>query len=760
MTQKTSGNILIALLINSLAFANPLMAVKAAAKKATVKIAIDNTDTACCAKTKAPADTACADSSCAADACTDSCPVDATRALAPAQPGGIIVTPAFEYSIKASDLATPTASGAAFIPASGVAMYTINNPGRYYIASDISAKNTGSSGSSTTNNTMIYINASNVIFDMNGKTLFPAGTGSTSNGAGLTAVLVAPSLSNVVIKNGQINGNQPNGTTSYICTGIVVGAGCSNITISDVAVSNVGGGALTPNSYLNPFAAPFVAAVEFKGSTGATTTCSDIILQNISVNNTNSSVSATSVVGLLLNFCNGVQLNSCNFGGSQATGASTPAAYGTYLSFCNTIAFDGCSASQNGTGSTNNAFGFYTNATSAVSFNNCDASQTTGALTSGFNLVSGGPYKLTNCTASNASGAAATYGFNVNALATLTNCSAESNSSSAAICYGIYVSDADGSKLTNCQANQNTGTGGQAVGIYINASDSVLLENCSTNGNTGTATSVSGFYLTDSDSCQLNNCSTGENNTATSGIPVYGFYIDSTSNILNNCVSGHNYNSNAASTTTLAAGFYLTGASGTQVVNCQARNNYVADTSSSTAGFYSGNSGRANEFRNCQAINNACLNALATGNAVGIWLNGETLSQILASNCSANYTGTGTTGTGYGIFLQNSSSNTIVRDNSLNFNVGALKFGFFDDAAETSSVLINNQAAGHGRCFPVNTSYAFPVGQSMNFFFYTAGGLGENPTNIIVETDNFNWQVISTAVSKWSNISIVIGQLA
>ncbi|HLB40227.1 MAG TPA: hypothetical protein VJJ83_00405, partial [Candidatus Babeliales bacterium] len=248
MTQRKPGNVLIALLVSSLACANPMMAAKRAIpKKSPVAITVDGDattnaadgDAACAADgtdpdaiAKAKAKALAADAATAAgDACTDSCPIDntITRALAPAQAGGVIVTPAFEYSIKSSDLSTPLAvGGTAATPASGSVSFSINTPGRYYLASDAAAR----VSTSFINTTMIYINANNVIFDMNGKTLFPNGTGAT-NGAGLTAIRVAPSLSNVVIKNGQISGYQPNGTTSYIASGIVVGGGCSNFTISD-----------------------------------------------------------------------------------------------------------------------------------------------------------------------------------------------------------------------------------------------------------------------------------------------------------------------------------------------------------------------------------------------------------------------------------------------------------------------------------------------------------------------------------------------
>lgn len=755
MTQRKPGNILIALLISSLAFTNPMMAAKrATAKKTTVTITVDgdaaidatccDTDTDAIAKAKAKAKT---DATCA-DACADSCPLDpdATRVLAPAQAGGVIVTPAFEYSIKSSDLSTPLANG--------WNMFSINTPGRYYLASDTAARNAGG----FINATMIYINANNVIFDMNGKTLFPNGTGSGTNAAGLTGIQVASGLSNIVITNGQINGYQPNGSASYITNGIAVGSNCHNLTISNITLTNIGG-ANAGNTNFNQGPTAFVSALIINGATGANV-CSDIILQNINVSNTNSSVASTSAVGLFLSYCNNVKINSCNFCSTAASGTGSPVSYGACCSNSNTILFNGCVASQNGVnGASNPANGFYDTSSLAVSYTDCDASQTTGTNISGFNLINGGPYKLTNCTASNGAGSGSTYGFNITALANMTNCTAESNTATGAnICYGLFLNNASGSKLTSCQANNNIGGAAQAAGIYISNSDGVLLNSCSTSNNISTGGSVTGFCLSGSDSCRLESCLTGENHSGTASIPVYGFYTNSTSNIFNNCVSGHNYN-NATTGTTTVAGFYFSSASGNQLINCQARNNSISSTGGGTvAGFYS-TTGTANEFRGCQAVNNTGTSGGAT--AAGVQLVNETRSQILACNCSSNNVLTSSTSNiGYGIYLQSACSNTVVRDNLLNFNVGGLMYGFYDSAGETTSVLINNQATGQGRCTALlSTSFHFPADTSMNFYFQSEG-TNENPRNIIMETDNFNWQTISTAVALWSNISIVIGQVS
>ena len=686
------------------------------------------------------------------------------KVLAPAQAGGAIVTPAFQYAIKAADFATPTASWTSgATPTAGSVMYTINNSGRYYLASDVAAR----VNNSYTNTVMLYINCSNVILDLNSKSLYPAGNTTGQNTGPMTAILVAPNVSNVVITNGQINGFQPNNTLSYLTSGIMVSAGCSNITISNLNVANIGGDNLDT----------LVTSIAVVGIEDESKPCSNISLQNISVSNTNNTLDNTVVAGLALNFCKNVKINGCTFEGSKATGANS-ISYGAFFFQCNTISFDHCSANQTGLGATNIAYAFFSTQSDNLSFTNCEALQTTGTITIGFYLLNtvSCTAKLINCSTSNGTSSDTFTGFYIQGgTAILQNCAAENNTATNA-CLGIELTSTEGGQLINCRANQNSSTSSNVIGIFLNGASSTLCNNCTANGNNGT-TAVYGIDLASSPNCQLNNCIANENYT-TGNSKVVGFLTNSDGSMLNGCVANHNYNSNS-SNSNLTAGFSFESVSGNQFFNCQARDNQNASLNANAiaAGFYS-LAGTASQFTNCQAINNTLTNANTTGKAAGIMIDSGVNNQIVNCNCSANTTGTGATGVASGIYLASNSSNTLVQNCDLNFNVGALNFGFYDDAhvgglyptkftGASSSILINNRAIGQGRCFPLpgvlDSNYAgayeFGSNTSMNYFFYMLGDIGEDPNMMINETDNYNWKVLSTAVPDWSNISVVIGQL-
>src|SRR3990167_2036688 len=252
----TPNKIVTQLLLTSLYLAPALQA-----HDVTIKISMD--DAAPSAKVPQPAAVALAD---------DVVPA-ANRGYVPT-PGGEITTPAFQYPIKPSDLKTPLASGDY--------MYTINTPGRYYIAADVSARVNTNSG--YTNATMIYINSTDVTLDLNGKSLRPATGTNGTNQAGLTGILVAASMSNIVIKNGQINGYGLGGSTSYITNGVAVLAGCRNVTLSDLQIANIGGANVAHSSYTAD-----VFGIAINPVVATTTISRDIVIQNCNITNTSSS---------------------------------------------------------------------------------------------------------------------------------------------------------------------------------------------------------------------------------------------------------------------------------------------------------------------------------------------------------------------------------------------------------------------------------------------------------------------------------------
>ncbi len=92
---------------------------------------------------------------------------------------------------------------------------TISTPGNYLYGEDV----TYSPG--TTNDSIIQISTSNVIFDLGGR-IFTQG----NTTAGLNGISVDPNLTNIIIRNGYIQ--------NITGTGIGIGQGCSRITIDNI----------------------------------------------------------------------------------------------------------------------------------------------------------------------------------------------------------------------------------------------------------------------------------------------------------------------------------------------------------------------------------------------------------------------------------------------------------------------------------------------------------------------------------------------
>ncbi|HLB41027.1 MAG TPA: hypothetical protein VJJ83_04505, partial [Candidatus Babeliales bacterium] len=331
-------------------------------------------------------------------------------------PGGEITTPAFQSSIKASDLVTPLANSAN--------MYTINRSGRYYVANDLSRTNPNQ----FTGCTMLYINSSDVTLDLNGKTIRAS---QFVNASTLTAIKIAANLSNITIRNGTINGFNSlaaSPTTQYITTGIDATAGTNkNLSLCDLQVINIGGNGVTITSN------------------------QDLLIQNVTISNC---LNAGDIKALFLTNCNSVKVLNCNFNNVSSSGGP---AHGVYATGCNTLLFDGCTAAEIGLNNSNdnNARGFNTSTTKDVTFLNCTATRITATRTSGtpdaigFKLESSGygPFKLVNCTSSQGAGAIV-YGFYAEATGAYSDCDADSNASTSGLCHGFSLTGAPGSKLT------------------------------------------------------------------------------------------------------------------------------------------------------------------------------------------------------------------------------------------------------------------------------------------------------------------------
>ena len=128
----------------------------------------------------------------------------------------------------------------------------ITTPGLYVVGGDIVDTSTGTSGP------VVTIATSNVIFDLSEHLLYqdPVPSGTTSVG-----IAIEPGLSNIVIQNGSI------GPIGGI--GIVVGEGCSNILVRDIALSGCSrAGLATVGSSGNPISGVTILASSITSCTG------------------------------------------------------------------------------------------------------------------------------------------------------------------------------------------------------------------------------------------------------------------------------------------------------------------------------------------------------------------------------------------------------------------------------------------------------------------------------------------------------------
>ncbi|HLB40177.1 MAG TPA: hypothetical protein VJJ83_00155, partial [Candidatus Babeliales bacterium] len=377
------------------------------------------------------------------------------------------------------------------------------------------------------------------------------------------------------------------------------------------------------------------------------------------------------------------------------------------------------------------------------------------------------PANFSNCLATQIAtyGGAAT-GFAINAPnVQLEHCRAKTvSTSSGGTCYGFLLSSATGCSLSNCLANNNS-SNGTTIGIYLTSANACKLVQCTADSNSSSSTSADsciGIKVDSSDGCSLLQCSTSQNNSnasASSSCSAYGCYFSSSNGLsIKTCQALSNTsNSNASN----AYGFYFTSCNTGSVADCQACYNHTSKVAKNCAGFYATGCTALN-FSQCQGSGNSLPSSDTTGIVAGFWLDGTSVRNKFLSceACSNN----GYAGAAYGIYLANSSnSNTVIRDCTLEFNNSTAPgsmYGFYDGAADTTSVLINNVAIGHGRCIALLTSsFQFPAGTSMNYYFKFTGDQ-ENPANMIHETDNFNWQTVSTAVHNWSNISVAVGEVS
>lgn len=369
--------------------------------------------------------------------------------------------------------------------------YTITTPGTYTFVQDIGFEGR-SNATSHGGNTALFINSSNVVIDLGGKTLYQ--NNSTSNTKGIE---VAEGKYNITIKNGNISG--------FKDSGIYVRKRTNSIRIQDVVIANCAKRGIT-------FAGRSNSALTDNNN------ISNCLIQNTLISDTTGISGSSNAVGLQLDHCYNILVKQSLFGHSTAGTLATPQdAIGVLVESCTHVVFDHCDASGNYGEA---AYGFKISGTTtgatttACSFIECSANGNFGLDTS----TSGFGYGF--------------YAKNINSCL-WDKCQANGNQGTSAG-YGFYYDTVKYSATKNCEAwNNNGGSAGDssedgAFGFYSVSGTSNMWKECTSIGqqsiSASTAVMCNGFDLrleTNSHITQCESRSNGNNSTAPWGVGIH-----------------------------------------------------------------------------------------------------------------------------------------------------------------------------------------------------------------------------------------------
>lgn len=397
-------------------------------------------------------------------------------------------------------------------------MFTISRAGRYVLSTDLTA------APCTSNVAIIYINTSNTILDLDGRSITLSTTGNITSCR--AAIEIAPGLRNVTIMNGGINGQSFNGTSSiYIKSGIYTAGTSSainsNISLQHLAIENCSqyglyfmycdnlscdkiniygttstsaqrnfpaGLYLNTNTYglvtNSVFNATKFTAVGQGASYGIyATNCSNYVLEKVSASsNTISSINTverSGVYGIYLNQCTAFHCMNVKTASNQHLGINTNSSTG------------------------NECCGIYLNGTTGSIFEQCIANNNTGGYqygsnytcsTYGFKLTSSAAGNaFTQCESSSNLGAADAAGFMIgqsgsnvfDSCLSLNNTSSKTNFGSR-FSYGITTTFGCNNYFANCKANGNAVAArisNKGYGFSLRTELGARLISCETNFN-------------------------------------------------------------------------------------------------------------------------------------------------------------------------------------------------------------------------------------------------------------------------------------
>ncbi len=389
-------------------------------------------------------------------------------------------------------------------------MFIIAKSGRYFLSTDILA------APCTSDIAIIYINASDTLLDLGGKSITLSSTGNITSCR--AAIEIASGVRNITIMNGTINGQVTHSITAACTTttsSLRFNRGIMNPTTGTIVNTNVLFDGLNIINCTT-------AAIDLRY-------VNDLSISNVS---TYGSTDATipSTKGLALANCNRGTITNSSFGGTYSAATGQGACYGIYATTCSNFALDNVTTSNNNIASVNTAersgtYGIYLYQCTAFYCLNVNAggnkhfgknsNSSTGNECCGFFLNNTTNSVFDECLANNNIGGYQ-YGSNY-------TCST----------YGFKLtSSSDGNSFTNCEASGNAGAA-DAAGFFIGQSGSNIFDSCLSLNNTSSKTTFGsrlsfGFTTTFGGNNFFNKCkATGNKINARASNKAHGFAMRS-----------------------------------------------------------------------------------------------------------------------------------------------------------------------------------------------------------------------------------------
>ena len=375
--------------------------------------------------------------------------------------------------------------------------YTISTPGYYYLSSDLTiAPGNG-------NYSGIYINANNVILDLNSHILKMTTTGIPPAG-NIYGIQIAAGKKNITIINGTIDGIGI--TTQSLLTGIYA-PGTANSTIKDLHIKNID----ILSCRLYGLHLSFCRTIEIDTlhaietiSTAANSFPAGLYIDNcLRGNITNLSVHSTSCqtteqgasYGVYATTSKNFIFKDANVSGGYITNISTnerSSISGIHLKNCQSFYFKDCKTINNrhegistNSSSGNECCGIFLDTTTDCEFDGCWANNNSGGYKYGSNYT------------------CSTYGFKLTSSSSgnrFINCTT-SNNSGAADCAGIFIGQSGHNIFESCYSFNNTSSktnfGSRfAFGITSTFGSNNSFKNCKITGNKiATRTSNKGYGI-------------------------------------------------------------------------------------------------------------------------------------------------------------------------------------------------------------------------------------------------------------------------